>query len=115
MVNRGGPPGPPKGVSGRHGDIFCAAGGGGDPMRSGRPIESPEELVSRITPQPIVALAAPPYVHAAAQWLLWSELTTGGKLVTTRAGAFDPAELSTLVDREGVQMLLIVGDAMATP
>ena len=114
-VYTGGTTGPPKGVIWRHEDIFFAAMGGGDPMRSGRPIGSPEELVSRITPQPVVALAAPPYVHAAAQWLLWSELTTGGKLVTTRGGVFDPAGLWTLVDRERVQLLLIVGDAMAIP
>jgi acyl-CoA synthetase (AMP-forming)/AMP-acid ligase II len=114
-VYTGGTTGLPKGVVWRHEDIFFAAMGGGDPMRTGRPIGSPDELVSRVTRETMVALAAPPYVHAAAQWLLWSQLTTGGKLVTTRAGAFDPAEIWTLVDREGVQMLLVVGDAMATP
>ena len=115
IVYTGGTTGRPKGVIWRHEDIFFAAMGGGDPLRAGRPIASPEELVSRITPQPIVALAAPPYMHAAAQWLMFNELTTGGRLVTTRGGAFDPPEIWALVDREGVQMLLIVGDAMATP
>jgi 3-oxocholest-4-en-26-oate---CoA ligase len=115
IVYTGGTTGRPKGVMWRHEDIFFAAMGGGDPLRSAGPIRSPEELVSRITPQPTVALAAPPYMHAAAHWLLFSELTTGGTLVTTRGGVFDPEEIWRLVESERVNLLLIVGDAMATP
>jgi len=115
IVYTGGTTGRPKGVMWRHEDIFFASMGGGDPMRTGRPISAPEELVDRITPQPVVALAAPPFMHAAAHWLAMNQLFSGGKLVTTRGGAFDPAEIWSLVDREGVNMLLIVGDAMATP
>jgi acyl-CoA synthetase (AMP-forming)/AMP-acid ligase II len=115
VVYTGGTTGRPKGVVWRHEDIFFAAMGGGDPMRTGTPIATPDELVSRIAKEPTVALAAPPYMHAAAQWLLWNELTTGGTTVTTRRGAFEPAEIWRLVDAEGVNLLLIVGDAMATP
>jgi acyl-CoA synthetase (AMP-forming)/AMP-acid ligase II len=115
VVYTGGTTGRPKGVIWRHEDIFFAAMGGGDPLRSAGPIRAPEELVSRITPQPVVALAAPPFMHAAAHWLLWNELTTGGRVVTTRRGAFDPDEIWDLVEREQVNLLLIVGDAMATP
>jgi acyl-CoA synthetase (AMP-forming)/AMP-acid ligase II len=115
VVYTGGTTGRPKGVVWRHEDIFFAAMGGGDPLRSRGPIARPEELDARITPEPVVALAAPPYMHAAAQWLMWSELTTGGTLVTTPGGVFDPAEIWRLVDAERVGMLLIVGDAMATP
>ncbi len=115
IVYTGGTTGRPKGVMWRHEDIFFASMGGGDPMRTGTPISAPEELVGRITPQPVVALAAPPFMHAAAHWLAFNQLFSGGKLVTTRGGAFDPAEIWDLVDREAVNMLLIVGDAMATP
>jgi acyl-CoA synthetase (AMP-forming)/AMP-acid ligase II len=115
IVYTGGTTGRPKGVMWRHEDIFFAAMGGGDPMRTAGPIARPEELDARITREPVIALAAPPYMHAAAQWLMWSELTTGGTLVTTPNGAFDPAAIWRLVDAERVGMLLIVGDAMATP
>jgi acyl-CoA synthetase (AMP-forming)/AMP-acid ligase II len=99
----------------RHEDIFFSSMGGGDPLRTGNPIAAPGELVGRIPPQPVVALAAPPFMHAAAHWLAWNQLLSGGKLVTTRGGAFDPAEIWGLVERERVGMLLVVGDAMATP
>ncbi len=115
IVYTGGTTGRPKGVMWRHEDIFFASMGGGDPMRTGNPISAPEELVGRITPQPVVALAAPPFMHAAAHWLAFNQLFSGGKLVTTRGGAFEPAEIWRLVDEESVNMLLIVGDAMATP
>jgi acyl-CoA synthetase (AMP-forming)/AMP-acid ligase II len=115
LVYTGGTTGRPKGVMWRHEDIFFAAMGGGDPMRRAGPIQCPEELDARITPEPVIALAAPPYMHAAAQWLMWSELTTGGTLVTTPRGVFDPDRIWQLVDAERVGMLLIVGDAMATP
>jgi acyl-CoA synthetase (AMP-forming)/AMP-acid ligase II len=115
IVYTGGTTGRPKGVIWRHEDIFFASMGGGDPLRTGEPISAPGELVGRIPPQPVVALAAPPFMHAAAHWLAFNQLFSGGKLVTTRGGAFDPAEIWSLVDREGVNMLLIVGDAMATP
>jgi acyl-CoA synthetase (AMP-forming)/AMP-acid ligase II len=115
IVYTGGTTGRPKGVVWRHEDIFFASMGGGDPLRTGRPIAAPEELVARIPPQPVVALAAPPFVHAAAHWLAWNQLLSGGRLVTTRGGRFDPAQIWKLVDREGANLLLIVGDAMATP
>jgi acyl-CoA synthetase (AMP-forming)/AMP-acid ligase II len=115
LVYTGGTTGRPKGVMWRHEDIFVAAMGGGDPMRRAGPIERPEEIDGRVLPEPVIALAAPPYMHAAAQWLMWSELTTGGTLVTTPRGVFDPDLIWRLVDAERVGMLLIVGDAMATP
>jgi acyl-CoA synthetase (AMP-forming)/AMP-acid ligase II len=115
IVYTGGTTGRPKGVVWRHEDIFFAAMGGGDPLRRAGPIQQPEELDERIPPQPVVALAAPPYMHAAAQWLMWSELTTGGTLVTAPRGPFDAAAIWRLVDAERVGMLLIVGDAMAIP
>jgi acyl-CoA synthetase (AMP-forming)/AMP-acid ligase II len=115
IVYTGGTTGAPKGVVWRHEDIFFAAMGGGDPVQMGNPIRRPEELPGRVLAQPIVALPAAPFVHAAAQWLAFHQLFAGGTLVLTPRGGFDPVAIWELVERERVNLLVIVGDAMALP
>ena len=115
IVYTGGTTGLPKGVVWRHEDIFFAAMGGGDPVQMGRVIHAPEELPSRVLAQSIVALPAAPFMHAAAQWLAFHELFAGGKLVLTPGGAFEPDAIWELIEREKVNLLVIVGDAMAVP
>ena len=111
----GGTTGTPKGVLWRHEDIFFAAMGGGDPLQSGSVITRPEELVDRLFDPGMVSLAAPPLMHVSAHWLAFESLFSGGCLVVTPQGRFDPKTIWTLVRREGVNVLLIVGDAMARP
>ena len=115
IVYTGGTTGAPKGVVWRHEDIFFAAMGGGDPLQMGNVIHRPEELPGRVLPQPLVALPAAPLMHAAAQWLAFHELFAGGTLVLTQRGVFDPALIWELIERERVNLLVIVGDAMALP
>jgi acyl-CoA synthetase (AMP-forming)/AMP-acid ligase II len=115
VVYTGGTTGAPKGVVWRHEDIFFAAMGGGDPVQLGNVIRRPEELPGRVLPQPLVALPASPFMHAAGQWLAFHELFAGGTLVTTPRGALDPVTIWELVERERVNLLVIVGDAMARP
>ncbi len=111
----GGTTGFPKGVIWRHEDIFFAGMGGGDVMHSGNHIATPEGLAERIPEGGMVALATPPLMHVSAHWLLFSLLFGGGKMVFTSEGRFDPAQIWHLVGTEGVNMLIIVGDAMARP
>jgi 3-oxocholest-4-en-26-oate---CoA ligase len=114
-VYTGGTTGKPKGVLWRHEDIFFAAMGGGDPLSLGDHVESPEELATRVLRPGITALAIPPFMHAAGHWLAFSTLFGGGKVVTLDRGGFDAAEVWRLVDVEGVNVLVVVGDAMARP
>jgi acyl-CoA synthetase (AMP-forming)/AMP-acid ligase II len=115
VVYTGGTTGMPKGVMWHHEDIFFAAMGGGDILRTGNPVRKPEELAERIPEQTLGALPAPPFMHAAAQWLAFTTLFSGGKIVIPEGGGFNPDEIWDLIAREKLLMLVIVGDAMATP
>jgi acyl-CoA synthetase (AMP-forming)/AMP-acid ligase II len=111
----GGTTGMPKGVLWRHEDIFFAAMGGGDPLQAGDFIGRPEELVDRLLDPGMVTLATPPLMHVSAHWLAFTSLFSGGRLVVTPQGRFDPETVWSLIGQEGVNVLVIVGDAMARP
>lgn len=114
-VYTGGTTGLPKGVLWRQEDIFFAAMGGGDPYQLGMHIDVPGELPGRIPDPGLVALAAPPFMHAAAHWLAFAMFFGGGTVVTLPSGRFDAATTWRLVDEEHVNILVVVGDAMARP
>ena len=105
----------PKGVLWRHEDIFFAAMGGGDPLSLGNVIARPEELAPRVMRPGLVALPCPPFMHASAHWLAFTILFGGGTVVTLPPGGFDPAATWRLVGEEAVNILVVVGDAIARP
>jgi 3-oxocholest-4-en-26-oate---CoA ligase len=111
----GGTTGLPKGVVWRHEDIFFAAMGGGDPALSEGPIGAPEELPGRILPVGARMLIAPPLMHVSAQWGAFSSLFGGSCVILPSPHAFDPEEVLDLVERERVNVVTLVGDAMARP
>jgi len=115
IVYTGGTTGMPKGVMWHHRDIFFASMGGGDSDQTQGPITAPAQLVERLGEQVMVVLPTPPLIHAAAQWVVFSTLFGGGKIVVPHEGAFETNAIWQCVNDEQVQMLLIVGDAMATP
>jgi acyl-CoA synthetase (AMP-forming)/AMP-acid ligase II len=114
-VYTGGTTGMPKGVLWRHEDIFFAAMGGGDALALGNMIGSPEELASRVMRPGMTALPCSPFMHASAHWLAFTMLFGGGKIVTLPGGRFDPSAVWNLVGQERVNILVVVGDAMARP
>src|SRR3974390_568400 len=114
-VYTGGTTGMPKGVLWRHDDIFFAAMGGGDPPSLGNPIAAPDDLAGRVLHPGMSALAIPPFIHAAGHWLAFSTLFGGGKVVTLENEFFDPSEAWRLVEVESVNVIAVVGDAMAPP
>jgi acyl-CoA synthetase (AMP-forming)/AMP-acid ligase II len=114
-VYTGGTTGMPKGVIWRHEDIFKAAMGGGDITQLGNYVSGPAELAERINDYALISLATPPLMHSSAHWLAFQTLFTGGTLVMTPLGRFDPATVWRLVTRERVAVLVVVGDAMARP
>ena len=115
LIYTGGTTGMPKGVVWRHEDIFKSAMGGGDLTQGGDHVSGPEELAKRLPENGITALAAPPLMHAAAHWLTFHQLFTGGKVVLTPLGRFDPTEVWRTIADEGVFNVVVVGDAMVKP
>jgi acyl-CoA synthetase (AMP-forming)/AMP-acid ligase II len=111
----GGTTGLPKGVLWRQEDIFFAAMGGGDPFQSGNFVTTPQELVERIPEIGATILTTPPLMHVSAQWGVFHSMFGGGRIVFPPHGAFDPDTIWSLVAAEGVNVLTIVGDAMALP
>jgi acyl-CoA synthetase (AMP-forming)/AMP-acid ligase II len=111
----GGTTGLPKGVVWRQEDIFFAAMGGGDVFQSGNFITSPEEIVERIPEVGATILTTPPLMHVSAQWGVFSQLFGGGRIVFPPQGPFDADAVWQLVQSEGINVLTIVGDAMARP
>ncbi len=114
IIYTGGTTGMPKGVVWRHVDAFYSCIGGGDPMRMHGAVDRPDELPSRITEQPICYLPLAPMMHAAAQWTSFSWLFAGSKVVLM-PGSLDPDAVWRAVAAEKVNLMTVVGDAVARP
>ena len=97
----------------RQGDAFFACLGGGDPMRVQGEVTSPVELPERIG-DGITYLPLAPMMHAAAQWTSFMWFFCGGKVVLME-GSLDPARVWRTIADEGVNLLTVVGDAVAKP
>ena len=115
IIYTGGTTGAPKGVLWRQEDIFHAAMTGGVPGLPGPPTVS--ELVAEAEQGGFVrVLAVPPLMHGAAQWVAFGAIHKGGAVVLPASpDRFDPEDIWGTAEREGVNMLTIVGDAFARP
>ncbi|MEM9608547.1 MAG: acyl-CoA synthetase [Actinomycetota bacterium] len=66
--------------------------------------------------QSAVAMSGPPLMHGTGCWLgMMVPHTLGGTAVLLESRSLDPAEMWSAIEREGVQSLVIVGDAFAKP
>ena len=115
IIYTGGTTGMPKGVMWRHGDVFFAGLQGGNP--GGAPIARAEELAenARQKNPAMVTMPVAPFIHGAAQWASLIGMFGGGKVVIQPGRSMNPALIWDLVARERVNLMTIVGDAMARP
>ena len=115
ILYTGGTTGMPKGVLWRQHDIFVSAMGG-RPFGQSQEFESMDALVEASRSGGLKTLATPPLMHGAAQWANFTSFTSGHTVVIqddpTR---LDPVDVWGLVEREGVAMIQIVGDAFGRP
>ncbi len=107
LMCTGGTTGSPKGVLWRQADIFVSAMRGSDDT-------STETLSASAATGVGTWFAAPPLMHAAAQWTVFSGIHSGGTIVLHDDRApFDARAILETVVRERVNFMSIVGDAFA--
>jgi 3-oxocholest-4-en-26-oate---CoA ligase len=115
ILYTGGTTGMPKGVLWRQGDIFPAAMGGRDP---GTGIEWPDldTLLQNAANGGARLMPAPPFMHGAAHWMAFTAFNWGNTLVLPHhTTSLDPADIWRTVAAEGVNIVLLVGDAFGRP
>ncbi|MGI9154709.1 MAG: AMP-binding protein, partial [Rubrivivax sp.] len=116
MLCTGGTTGMPKGVMWPHRSLFMAALGGGGIYFRRPPIAAPEDLSTLVPSGPALTyFAVAPLMHGAAMWATLISLFAGHTVVVNDEPAFDAAHVWDIVVRDGVNILSIVGDAMALP
>lgn len=113
ILYTGGTTGYPKGVVWRHEDVWRVLGGGIDFVTGEKVVDEWQQSQSGAQAPGLVRFPVPPLIHGAAQWAALQSLFTGGTVVFLPR--FDAHEVWRTVQRYRVQVMLIVGDAMARP
>ena len=115
MLYTGGTTGLPKGVLWRQADIFVGALGGRR-LDNREEWSSLEDIVANAANGGMRLVAGPPFMHGAAHWLAFNGFTNANTiLVPGVVDHLDPDDVLGLIEREGGNVLLIVGDAFGRP
>jgi fatty-acyl-CoA synthase len=91
------------------------------PMIGLKPIEDANEIIDTArrlyeAGTPLIAMSGPPLMHGTGCWLgMMVPHLFGGTAVLLAGRGFDAREVWDTVAREGVQHLIVVGDAFAKP
>ncbi|MCP5199816.1 MAG: AMP-binding protein [Gammaproteobacteria bacterium] len=122
MLYTGGTTGMPKGVMYPFGEFTAFFVLGYPPMIG---LEAPADVAALMGTvreraaagaPPLVAMSAPPLMHGTGCWLgMMAPHMMGGTAVLLESRGLNAVELWDTVAREGVQHLVIVGDAFARP
>ena len=112
IIYTGGTTGHPKGVMWRHEDIWRTLGGGIDFVTGER---LPDEWAqsSQAADGGLVQLVAAPLIHGNAQVATMMSLFQGHTVVLLPR--FDPGKIWLAIEEHQVNVLVLIGDAMARP
>jgi 3-oxocholest-4-en-26-oate---CoA ligase len=111
IIYTGGTTGFPKGVMWRHEDFWRVLGGGID-FYTGERLEEYDQSKQANDPR-MVTFPLSPLMHGGAQAGLLMHLFAGH--LTILEPKFDAQRTWELIEREGVQLIFMTGDAMARP
>ncbi len=115
MLYTGGTTGMPKGVLWRQGDVFPAAMGG-KRLDNEQEWASLDELAENTANGGTRLMPAPPFMHGAAHWMAFNGFANANAVVLPGiVEHFDTDDVLGVIEREGVNILLIVGDAFGRP
>jgi len=115
ILYTGGTTGMPKGVLWRQADIFPAALGGRQ-LGTATEWASLEEIVENARSGGARLMPAAPFMHGAAHWMAFNAFTGGNTVVLPHnVEGLDAADVWSTIEREAVNILLIVGDAFGRP
>ncbi|HWC84303.1 MAG TPA: acyl-CoA synthetase [Pseudonocardiaceae bacterium] len=113
LLYTGGTTGNPKGVIWRHEDVWRVLGGGIDFMSGAKVTDEWQQARQGKENGVLVRFPIPPLIHGATQWAAFQSLFSGGTVVLVPQ--FDAHDVWQTVAKHKVNVMLIVGDAMARP
>lgn len=114
ILYTGGTTGYPKGVMWPHKNVFFAAMSGGGAF-SGNPCKVPADIVDRIAQNPMRGIALAPLMHGASWWYACIMMLGGNTLILNPNRNLDGEQVWSIVEAEKINLIQIVGDAMAIP
>ena len=118
LLTTGGTTGKPKGVVWRHDDIYLAAlGGRGTPSQGVPAVERPEQVVERALGHDPIRRRLPlcPLIHGGGGWIALQSLLSGGTCVLSADRHYDAVDALDLIESEDVELVMVIGDAVARP
>ena len=111
MLYTGGTTGMPKGVMWRQDDLIVVLSGA-----LANPIPDDGEVSDLEFPGPGPKFCpACPQMHGTGNFPGLSAMSLGGSIVTLESRSFDAAELLDAIEREGINLMSMVGDAFGKP
>ncbi len=115
ILYTGGTTGMPKGVMWRQADIFVGALGGRR-LDTSQEWDSLEQITDQAASGGMKLLPSAPFMHGAAHWMAFNGFTNANTIcISSVTDHLDPVDVLNLVQKEGVHLLLIVGDAFGRP